>query len=134
MISRDAIQRVIDDAEKEIGRLEREAVNAATDLVRVRRVAIATGMRLVQSDLVRVLAEGGTTPESVAFSVGVTLRAHDPETGCLDCPLLTHGATCFVTDREVDADAVSVAPEWCPIRTGGVMVSSREALRKVVPL
>jgi len=127
MIDVALIQDVVDQAQAEIDRLEHEAEHAVTDLVRVRHRAIATGMRLVQTDLVRLLAEAAE-PKTIALSVGVTLRAHDPEAGCLDCPLRTHAASCFVTGQRVDQDALASAPEWCPIRTGGVMVSSRKVL------
>lgn len=65
----------------------------------------------------------------------LTLR-HDPESGCVECPFANDeaGAVCQATTRDLGGDAwewarrvdgglmPTPAPEWCPLRSGSVVV------------
>ena len=59
---------------------------------------------------------------------------HDPDAGCSECPLADvgregtdedgwHEFWCRLLDRDSPRLSTVPAPEWCPLRSGGVLVT-----------
>ena len=81
--------------------------------------------------------DGKHAPKGVKHSAGHALVGpagttleHDPDSGCLRCPLdnIAREAWCDVSRQLVD-DHHGPAPDWCPLRAGPVTVRRKEQQR-----